>query len=98
MPDIGDLWGSGANKVKSTALGNSLIILPGPGVLYGITGWSGDSGTLYGLVFDLAAVPANGAISAANWPDDCIQFTGPNTFSISIPPVGRNYKKGCVVL
>ena len=100
MPDFGDLWAGGANKIGSTALGNSLVALSGAGVLYGLTGWTGDSGTVYVLIFDSATVPANinPMVAGTPWPDDCIQVAAPGTFSISIPPTGRYYKNGCVVL
>jgi hypothetical protein len=100
MPDFGDLWAGGANKTKSTPLVNSLIIFTGAGVLYGLTGWSGDSGTVYVFTFDSATVPANinPMVAGTPWIDDCIQLSAPGTFSISIPPTGRYYKNGCVVM
>lgn len=97
MPDLGDIWAGGAYKNVSAALENSRIISTTACVLYGVTGWSGDAATVYAMVFDSATVPANGN-PPTPWADDVIQFTAPGTFSLSIPPVGRYYKNGCVVL
>src|SRR5665213_2067371 len=100
MPDPSDLWAGGAGKIGSTGLGNSLVLFTGSGVLYGITGWTGDAATVYVLTFDSATVPANinPMVAGTPWPDDCIAVAAPGTFSLSIPPTGRYYKNGCVVL
>lgn len=91
---VGQVDGSAnlpANK-HSNAYAASLVVKTGPGILYGFTVYNSNAAAQFILVFDAAAVPANGAIPAVVLTAATVANLGANW----IP--GRAFQVGCVLV
>jgi hypothetical protein len=75
----------------SIAYASSIVVKKGPGVLYGFTVYSSNSSAQFIQVFDLEAVPADGAIPAFVATVGATSNLGSNW----IP--GRAFQVGCVI-
>ena len=93
MADRDDLWAVGAKGVASAALGASIQAIATPGVLYGIDGWTAETGPVYVGVFDSAAAVAN-ANPPLVWPKHIIEVATAGNFSLELPPTAENFKNG----
>lgn len=80
-------------NASSPALANAIIASAGVARLYGFTVYNSKASGQYILVFDAAAVPANGAVSvmpALKVPTDA-------NVSVYFGSVGRSFDRGIVV-
>jgi len=92
--DYVDLFANGALSVNSGTFVGSLEAVDAQCVLYGVDGFNKSAGTVYIMVFDAAALPANGTVVPVVTP---IKVLAGQNFSLALPPAGVVMANGIVV-
>src|SRR5216684_6100699 len=94
MAFIGDLQSSGCQKIASGSAGvKSLIVNAARSVYFGADGFNGSGSTIYIMIFDLTAVPANGTVS----PIHIIQVPTVTTWAHGPSVYGEQFTNGIVI-
>ena len=83
----GTPWSTG-----SRALVASVVIYPRPCRLFGFQGFSNKGAAQFVQLFDLASVPADGAV-----PDEIVNVSASSNYSFSFGAVGRWMYRGVVL-
>ena len=95
MAKIEDLWASGCAKKASGSAGvNSLIVNASQSVYYGADGYNANAGTIFIMIFDAIAVPANGTVS----PIHIVQVPTAQNWAHGPYFNGENFSKGIVIV
>lgn len=74
------------------ALARSIVVAAGAATLYGFTVYSSNAGSQFILVFDAAAIPADGAV-----PLYALPVAATNFVSVFYGDVGRTFIQGIVL-
>jgi hypothetical protein len=91
QPDLGDVAGFEPHNASSTVLSNAILAKAGPGFLYGFSIYSNKASSQFIQVFDLSAIPSDGAVPVA-------VYTVAATANLTLnwfPP--RVFRAGCVI-
>lgn len=63
MAFIGDLQSSGVATAATAAAAKSLVVVSKSCIYFGADGFNNSGSTMYIMIFDLAALPANGVVT-----------------------------------
>ena len=97
MADFWDLWSNGSQGVTTSFLGNALQARTTPGLLYGLDGWTSESGVVYIYVFDSAAAVASANPPASDYKHVIQVSSGGGNFGLTEPPVGEYFANGIYI-